>query len=490
MLFLAKKSRRYRYRSTSPSERTTKPFTIYQPLFAISCLAMLSSCANLAGPEYKRPEAPIKTAWSQPTGSTISASEAIRPDWWTGFDDPYLNKLVGQAIIDSIDIRILAARIEVARASLGQEKATLLPRASGATGAQFTEQPQGGSQQYSVQATLNWEIDIWGKLQKAVSAQEAALRATEADWRAGYLTLVSDVASTYFQIRQFDEQIDQQQKTLSTNQQILAVYKAQYKEGLVSNSKVLQQEAEVISLARQLLDLERQRKLAENRLATLLGIPAGELKVPAAHLRDTVQPVDVPLDLPSDLLSRRPDVIAAEYRVLQAHELVGQARLARLPSFSLTGSGGLASAVLSGLLKTWSLGLAPSITFPIFDPSLNIRVKVNEAQAKVVEEEYRNTVMRAFEEVENALVNLASRKAQQERLKQQLDNLRIVNDQIHAQLREGLISQLEVFESERSLLSAEQALLQNYQEILADTVTLYKALGGGWPKERVTLAGE
>mgnify|MGYP001813854863 FL=1 len=201
-------------------------------------------------------------------------------------------------------------------------------------------------------------------------------------------------------------------------------------------------------------------------------------------------PLEVPAGLPSDLLARRPDIIAAEYRVLRAYNLEGQARLARLPSLSLTGRAGKAAFSLADLLDTTNLGLSSLLSFPIFDPNVRARIKVSEAQTQVVEEEYRRTVITAFEEVENALTNLAARNAQQEELASRREKLTVVSDQVYAQLDEGLVSQLEVFEVERSLLDSEQQMLANHWQILTDTITLYKALGGGWPRETVGLTSD
>ncbi|WP_141104147.1 TolC family protein, partial [Noviherbaspirillum denitrificans] len=141
-------------------------------------------------------------------------------------------------------------------------------------------------------------------------------------------------------------------------------------------------------------------------------------------------------------------------------------------------------------LKSFTFGFLPSISIPILDPSVKARVKTSEAQTKVAEEEYRKTVVTAFEEVENALVNLDAHKKQRVELQQQVENLRSVSTQVEAQLKEGVVSQLEVFETERSLLQAELALLANHQQILSDTVTLYKALGGGWPAVAVGNASQ
>lgn len=212
--------------------------------------------------------------------------------------------------------------------------------------------------------------------------------------------------------------------------------------------------------------------------------------MPPGHLQDRVRLPVVPAGLPSRLLQRRPDIVAAEYRVLEAHDLVGQAKLAQLPTISLTGRGGTASLGLFDLLKSFTFGFLPSINIPLLNPGVKAHVKTTEAQVKVAEHQYQQTVMTAFEEVENALVNLDAHKKQREELQQQTRHLEVVEAQIEAQLREGLVSQLDVFESERSLLGAQLALLANHQLILSDTVTLYKAMGGGWPATTVEEAGK
>ncbi|RZI42824.1 efflux transporter outer membrane subunit [Herbaspirillum sp. HC18] len=449
---------------------------------------LLGGCADVSMPDYKQPETPVKTSWSQ---QTVSPAETIAPDWWREFKDPYLDELVNRAINGNFDVKILAARTRVAETQIDEARAGALPSLSAGAGAIFEKSTgQKFSKQYNLGTQVNWDIDVWGKVEKGVQAQTAGFQASEADWRAGYLTLVSNVSTTYFQILQLDEQMDQQQKSLDKNRQILVIYEAMLKNGLLPNTRVLQQRAEINRMTNDLLELRRSRDLAVNALSTLLGVPAGEYKMPTGHLRDRVSPPVVPGGLPSDLLKRRPDIVAAEYRVLQSYNLVGSAKLAQLPSISLTGRAGTSSFALTDLLKSFTLGLLPSINFPLFDPSVKAQIKTSEAEAKVAEAEYRKAVMVAFEEVENSLVNLDAHKKQRTELQQQVEQLRIVSAQIEAQLKEGVVSQLEVFETERSLLAAELALLANHQQILSDTVTLYKALGGGWPAVAVGNAGQ
>lgn len=458
---------------------------------AFFCLgtAFLCGCADVRMAPYQRPETQEKSAWAR--SAPVSAAAAIVPEWWKAFEDPYLDGLIDQAIAGNLDVKILAARIQVAAAEIGEARAGALPTADIGAGASF-EQSSGQkfTKQFNVGAQLNWEIDVWGKVEKGVQAQKAEYRASEADWRAGYLALVANVSTAYFQILQFDEQIAQQQQTLDKNKQILVIYESMLKNGLVPQTQVLRQRAEINRLTNDLLELRRLRDLSENAIGTLLGVPAGAFKVAPGRLQDRVRLPAVPVGLPSQLLQRRPDVVAAEYRVLEAYDLVGQAKLAQLPSISLTGRGGTASFALSSLLKSFTFGLLPSINFPIFDPGVKAHIKTSEAQTRVAEQQYRRAVMTAFEEVENALVNLDAHKKQRTELQQQTDHLSNVATQIQAQLKEGVVSQLEVFESERSLLAAQLALLANYQLILSDTVTLYKALGGGWPAVVVTEKGE
>ena len=461
----------------------------YRPLFAALCLVFIASCSQLAGPDYVRPELGEKAQWSEMSGREISTSEIIRPDWWTGFNDPYLDGLIQTAIDEGLDLKIATARLDKAGIGLEKERFPLTPeisigptdsitRSGGNNGAATTRQSE------RLGAGLSWEIDIWGKIRKGVQASEAGYKVTEMNWRAAYLSLVSSVAERYFQIRLFDEQIQHQIAAERQNQDLLAIYEAQYKEGLIAKTTVLNQKSELNSLRRQSLDLQRTRSEAELKLATLLGMPAGDLSVPVGSLRDSIRLIDVPAILPADLLSRRPDVLAAEYGVLQAHHMVGRARLARLPTFSLSASANTGNSLTSVLLNSWSFGLTQSMA-PMFDRNLKIDVEINEADVRVVTEQYRKAVLNAFEETEVALLNLNSRKQQMEELEEQVSHLSVVQGVQQSRLKEGLMSQLEVFETERTLLGAKQGILTQYQQLLSDTVTLYKALGGGWPVEHV-----
>jgi NodT family efflux transporter outer membrane factor (OMF) lipoprotein len=460
-------------------------------LILLSGLAagLLCGCADVRITDYKRPDAPTKSSWSQPPEATASAFVTISPQWWMQFGDPYLDSLVTKAVEGNFDLKILAARIEVANAQIGEARAGALPTVDIGAGASLEKSTgQKFAKQFNLGTQVSWDIDIWGGVNKGVQAQTAEFHATEADWRAGYLQLVSSVSTTYFQILQLDEQIDQQQRALAKNKQILGIYESMRDNGLIPATQVLRQRAEINRLAKDLLELRRFRQVTENALATLLGVPAGEFKVEPGRLQERVQIPAVPAGLPMELLARRPDIVAAEFRVLESHNLMGQAKLAQLPSVSLTGRGGTASFALGDLLKSFTFGLLPSINLPALNPGIKAHAKTSEEQVKVTEQDYRRTVVAAFEEVENSLVNLDAHRQQKVELQMQVDQLKLVSAQTEVQLQVGVVSQLDVFETERSLLAAQLALLASHQQVLSDTVTLYKALGGGWAPLKVANA--
>ena len=456
---------------------------------ACVCAGLLFGCASVRVPEYQRPEAPAKSTWSQPPAGTVSATQAISPQWWAEFGDPELNSLVAQAIAGNLDLKVLAARIGVANAQIAEARAGSQPSLDAAAGASLQKtNGQAFAKEFSVGTQVSWDLDIWGKVQKGVQGQTAEFHATEADWRAGYLQIVAEVSMTYFQILELDEQIDQQQRSLGKNRQILAIDEGLRSNGLISGTEVLRQRAEINRLTKDLLELHRVRDVTENALATLVGVPAGNFKIRGPHLEERIQIPEVPEGLPLDLLARRPDVVAAEFRVLEAHDLMGEARLAQLPSVSLTGQAGSASFALSDLFKAFTFGFMPTINLPVLNPGVRAHVKTTEAEIKVAEGDYRRTVIAAYEEVENALVDLDAHRKQKQELQQQVDQLQLVSAQTEAQLEIGVVSQLDVFENERSLLAAQLALLASQQQVLSDTVTLYKALGGGWSPVQVATA--
>lgn len=458
-------------------------------LYFMIASTIFSTTSCMVGPEYKKPELPQKEQFKNTSAEPITPSEVIRFDWWADFNDPYLNQLIQDSVAANYTLKILFERIKAAGATTKTTQADLLPSLGLSTeGTDISNSSQTGTtQSYNIRAGVSWELDFWGKKRREVQALQAEQKALEAEYRAGYLKMVTEVASDYFQIRQLDEQIDFSQIFLQENKQILTIYQNQLAEGLISDDKVIRQKAQVQELEQDNLENERNRKIQENHLATLMGKPAGEFQIKRSDTSKRITPVSVPVGLPSELLKRRPDILAAEYRVLKAVNMVGSAEAARFPSISLTASGGFASAALSSLLSGGIVGFTPQILLPIFDAGKNKqKIEMKKSEAKIAADEYCQTVMLAFEEIENALINIDNRKKQQNILNKRIENLETIRKQNISKLELGLISQLELLDIEREIYSAKKAmpLLERY--ILDDTITLYKALGGGWPKETVT----
>ncbi len=448
-------------------------------LLVLLIAAVLSGCAAVgSGEPYRRPDLPEKETWSQLESRELMPSDVIHPQWWSAFGDPYLNELVESAVSGNTTLSQAALRLQQAGIDLNNERRNLVPDITGNPSTRV-----GGGSEISgatvdnelVGLNVSWEIDIWGKVRKGLAAQQAGYAATEMDWRATYLKLVADVASRYFLIRQFDEQIAQQEEALATSKDLLSIYEMQYQEGLVAKTQVLNQRSEFQRIGTDVMESRRARQENELKLARLLGKAPGEFEVPVASLRDHVQTIEVPLVLPGEVLAQRPDVLKAEYSVLRAHHLLGKARLSRLPTLNL--SAGLNMASLAATSWTW--GITGSFA-RLFDHDTEVQIQSSEIAVRDAELQYRESVLTAYEEVEIAMLNLRSRKLQMESLEDQIANLTVVRDVQRERLKEGLVSQLELFETERSLLSSQQAILQAYQQVLSDTVTLYMALGGGW----------
>lgn len=457
----------------------------------------LALTACQVGPEFQRPGLEglaEKQAWSQSQEQRLASAQSVERQWWTNFQDGYLNGLLEEATTRNLDLHILMGRIREAGANLQRSEAELMPQLNLASEAGVTRSVPDASvsrqpvetRSFSSQMVLSWELDLWGKKRRQALASEAGYKAKQAEYRAGYLKLVSEVCLAYFEIRQLDEQLGLTEAFLAQSQRIRDIYQSQARAGLVPATHVLRQEAEVNSLTENLLELRRRRQVLVNRLSTLIGRPAGRFQVLPGSLRQGLHLVEVPAGLPSQIMARRPDIIAAEYYVLESTHSVAVAEAAKLPSITLTGRGGLVSASIGALLGSWSLGLLPALSMPLFDAGLSeAQVKQRQAQLEVAADQYRKTVLEAFEEVENALANLAARRRALVVIQRKADGLEQIRAQTEARLQHGLISQLEVLDLERELFAARVAQLDNYRLLLDDTVTLYKALGGGWPPETV-----
>jgi NodT family efflux transporter outer membrane factor (OMF) lipoprotein len=439
-----------------------------------------AGCASSSGDGFARPDLPEKTGWSVP----VAAGPDVGHDWWRRFGDPELDRLAERALEANLSLALMARRADLAEAQIGSARAALLPVFSVGGRTDSTsisgDFDLGTTNKQGLGGELYWELDVWGKARAGVRAQQAAYRASQADFQAARLALVSNVADTYFLVRRTDAQMAYQYRSVARARELVRLYILLAERGLTDRGTVVAQEAERNDAELVLTTLTTNRRKLVNGLATLIGAPAGEFELADTSDLNAIEPVVVPAGLPSDLLYRRPDILAAEERLKQSLSLETRSRLARLPNVGLTGLGGSASYGLSGLLKTWTAGLSGVVQFPVFDPGIRAGIRVADAQVEVAEEEYRVAVMQAFQEVEDALVALEGSRSQRVLLEENRAKRAYVARQETEKLKRGLVSRLSVLEAERSLDAAEQQLLANRWQVLADTVSLYKAIGGGW----------
>ncbi|MDA3833789.1 MAG: efflux transporter outer membrane subunit [Spirochaetales bacterium] len=448
-------------------------------------LVMVASCS--VGPDYKRPDSMDQATpvWEDAKQEQLDPAKVVQFDWWQTFNDPKLKELIVEAVSDSFDLKILFGRIRAAGAMVDSKQSDLFPKADATSSATFSQKDGEGDSQFIESGVgITLELDFWGKARKGVKASKAEHKALEAEYRAGYLKLVSDVAVCYFTILQYDRQLVTSNNFLANHQIILAIYEAQYKAGIVGKDKVLREKASLAEIKQDGLEITRSRKIQEHKIATLLGKPTGLIRVDQSHAATRATLVDVPVGLPSDLLQRRPDLVAYEYRLLRATQEIGIAEAARFPSISLTAKGGLASAALNSLLSGGVISIMPQLNLPLFDGgSRKAEVKRKVAEADVAKYKYAKAINVAFQEVSDSLTNIASRKEQRTVLAERVLNLEEVQGQIQRKLELGLISQLEILDVELNLYTAKKDLDKLDTNLLSDTIALYKALGGGWPKE-------
>jgi multidrug efflux system outer membrane protein len=455
-----------------------------------SLFAFLTS-GCLTGPDYKRPAVPTPSVYrgvsTQQEGRAEVASFGDEK-WWEAFQDDALRDLIRSALQQNYDVRIAAARVLEARALLGITRADQLPdvtaAASGANERSpgVAGRPALETSPAQVSASLQWELDFWGKFRRATESARASLLAEEWAQRQVISSLVGDIASAYFQLREQDLELEISRQTLASRRDSLRLTQLLADAGATSLLDVRQAEQLVFGAGAAISDLELRVEQGENFISILAGRNP-DVVARGRRLVEQPHPPEIPAGLPSSLLERRPDIVQAEQQLIAANAQIGVAKADYFPQISLTGLGGYQSSALtrlfSGPAGLWSLGA--SALQPIFDGGrIRNRVKLSEARAQEATLVYQRTVQQAFREVSDALV--AYRKSQEIRVQQQgltsaaeeattLSNMRY---------RGGAASYLEVLDSETRVFQAQLALAQAQLRELQSLVQIYRSLGGGW----------
>ena len=441
----------------------------------------LTACA--VGPDYKRPALDVPATFRGTSGAVQGAAFADL-QWWAVLEDPVLQSLIKDALANNYDLRIAANRVLQAREQLGIARSSQLPSLDGFVEAQRQRTPPALSDQtiYSGGLQLSWVLDFWGQFRRATEAARAGLLATEYAQNALRITLIANVASAYFQLRAFDQELDASTRILQTNRETLRITTLSVNGGASPITDQLQATLLVQQAQAQITQLEQSITQTENQLSLLLGKNPDDI-VRGLSLDKQPQLPQVPTGLPSQLLERRPDVREAEATLAAANANVGVAKAAFFPQIPLTASYGAASANLGDFLRqpanVWSV--AGQVVQPIFEGGkIRSAYRLAWDQRDAAELAYRQSVLQAFTDVANSLVGYEKSRALRLTLEEQTatyaETARLASDRYRGgatSFLEVLTTQQQYFTSELQSSQARFAELQNY-------VQLYQALGGGW----------
>jgi multidrug efflux system outer membrane protein len=464
----------------------------FSRIFTAALIATLLSGCLSVGPDYQRPKIDTPDVWP---GENIAASVPVQ--WWQSYNDPALDRMIEEALVHNADLALAIARVDEARAQLGITRADQVPgvtlNADGSRNRISERSPlffPGIESRYTdLKASFNasWELDFWGKYRRATEAARADLLATESNREAVRLSLISDVARGYFNLRTLDAQVAVTRQTLAKRLSALALQQKRFESGVASELELRQVEAETAAAQALLPSLETQLAQQETALSVLLGRSpraiVGELPERGMEIEALTVPPAVPAGLPSDLLQRRPDLRQAEQQLVAANARIGVAKAAYYPSISLTGAFGSESVTLADLFtspaRLWSF--SASIAQTVFDMG---RTRSNVAAASARQRQslaqYQSVIQNAFKDTLDALV--AQRKARETF---EADQVRVAALQKALELavlryNNGVASLLDVLDAERGLLDAQLDRVEAQRTQLTATVDLFKALGGGW----------
>jgi multidrug efflux system outer membrane protein len=466
---------------------------------AAAATALLVGGCSLA-PRYQRPSAPVASEWTAAQAPAPAPSTVADLGWRDVFGDERLQALVALALENNRDLRVAALNVELTRAQHRIQRAELLP-AVGAS-ASATRQRLGDdlnptgealtTTHYTVGLGVTaFELDLFGRVRSLSSAALEQYLATEEARQSAHLSLVAEVATQYLAERAFEDQAALARRTLETVESSLALTRRTYEAGRTSELDVRIAEAQVQTARFNLSRAREQRAQAENALVLLVGQPLpADLPAPQPLDAQTLL-AELPPGMPSDVLQRRPDILAAEHALKSANASIGAARAAFFPSISLTAFGGTSSAELSGLFGggsgTWTF--APQVNLPLFTGgALRASLDVAHLRKSIQVAQYERAIQGAFREVSDALVARAALDEQLEAQRARTEAEQRRYDLSDLRYRKGVDSYLGVLDAQRDLFAAQQLLIQSRLDRLANLVDLYRALGGGWRERSAARA--
>jgi len=451
-------------------------------------LLLLPLCACTVGPNYKRPavDVPGQYRGLPPDTSTLPAGQPFAELQWSAvFQDEVLQGLIKEALTNNYDVRIAAARILEAGAVLGITRANQFPQVDlgGSLGNTRTQPFQGNTTVGSISVQASWMLDFWGQFRRATEAARANLLATEYGQKVVFVTLISGVANAYFELREFDSQLEISKQTVAADKDMVRLTTIKFKGGDSAITDELQAEILLQQSEAQVITLEQSIEQTENQISIFLGRNPGPV---TRGLSLTAQPhePEVPTGLPSAILERRPDVRRSEESLVAANANIGVAKAAFFPQIALTGAFGVQSASLTSFLAGPTTGawtVAGQATQPLYQGG---RIKSNYRLALAQRDEaellYKQTVLQAFEDVSNSLVGYTQSRLFRMKLQEQTDTYKETARLANVRFEGGYTSFLEVLVTQQQYFTSELQLAQAWFAELNNYTQLYQSLGGGW----------
>jgi NodT family efflux transporter outer membrane factor (OMF) lipoprotein len=474
---------------------------------SLTSATLLISACTMVGPDFVKPEAAIEQEWLKARDASIKTEASDYKDWWTVFDDTVLNSLVESAYQQNLPLQISGLRILQARAQLGAVVGNLYPQLQqGRGGVDYTKASEnapntlGGDDsfwQYNAGFDAAWELDVWGKYRRAIESGVANLETSIASYDDVLVSLTAEVARTYVLLRTFEERLEIARQNVKIQGRSLEIAEIRFNAGAVTELDVVQARSLLRDTEASIPRFEANIRQTKNALAILLGILPGEIDGLISGKRIIPKaPPEVVVDIPAELMRRRPDIRLAEYQIATQTPLIGVSKAELLPAFQLFGSIGLASSnskftksggergsSFSDLFDSDSLEFfgGPSFTWNLFNYGrIKNRVRTQDALLQQLIVNYEDTVLRAQQEVEDSLVGFLGR---QEEAGYLLDSVKASQRSVDLsmlQYREGLIDYQRVLDSQRFLTNEQDLWTRTRGDVILNLVSLYKALGGGW----------
>jgi NodT family efflux transporter outer membrane factor (OMF) lipoprotein len=461
-------------------------------------VSMVLAVGCSVGPSFKTPQVAVADKWRLAADPRVAAGAAADARWWQAFNDPTLSNLVELAYHQNLQLQVAGLRIVESRAQLAVATGQQFPQvqlafANAAAIGLSKNVPSFAIidrhyAQYAVGFDAAWEIDFWGKYRRGVESETAALLSSVADYYAGIVSLTAEVARTYVVIRTFEVLIAQAEQNAKVQEDALAIANARFKAGATSELDPTQATTLLESTRATIPQLKIGLEQAHNALATLLGQPTGTVEALLTGPKQIPNaPEKVAVGMPAEILRRRPDIRSAELQAAAQCARIGVAKAELYPSFSILGTVGLSASNANGKAKTLftadalNYSVGPSISWPFLNYGrLTNGVRVQDARFQELLVNYRDTVLKAAQEVEDGMVGFLNAQEQTTFEQRAVTSAGRAVELSIIQYREGATDYQRVLDAQRSLLQEQNSLAQARSSVVTNLIAVYKALGGGW----------